>query len=780
MCHLSLKIEQKPSAHGYETFDTQWKATFEAPSSYEMKAAVRTYESNERAARVAVRSSAQSDAASAHVGGDDDDAPAGISSPAREPHHNGVYDGQCDSRSADDSQSANVPRHNEAAAALDSDADEATYIAVNAFTAGLRMNKHGTVDSLALHMAVSDAFHTFPITDADAIAAALPDSTALSDSFDIGNNADISRIFDQLQTTSSCASSSDDRASSSAFVSTTSDTRSFHDTSEILCFNTTSIGDDAVSSFTPKNNREAKSCAGKHHWRFAKINEHESLVKAGTWTLVGADEARNVATGKWVFKIKLHADGSFDRYKARWVVRGFSQRHGVDYDETFAPTARCSSIRTLAAISNQHQLHMFGEDVSNAFARADMVGHEVYVEQPHDFVQLDEHGKPLVCKLEKGLYGTKQGARLWNRKIRSLLIRYGWAQFETDPCIYSRRGRFGLEFIGVYVDDIIHSCDSVAAHDDFHEWCNSHFPTTNQGEITSLLGIRFRRDFAKRILTLDQTAMVHRILAENNVPFDANAQKRAASTPMEAKWEYDESSPLLSDDDMSHYRHNVCSILHVANCTRPDLSLALGILCRYLHKPTEHCSIALRRLLRYLSGTSSLGLVYRGTTGVFRLEGYSDSTWGGSYVDRLRSTSGYVCKLGGGAVSWSSHIQPITAQSSAEAELIALDSCAHDVVHLRSLLQEFYQRQAEPTLLWEDNTACIGMSKNPINFKRNKHIGLRYFYVRDLIEDHRIRVEYIPTARQTADLLTKPLDRGRFASLRSEFVECVSAALPHI
>ena len=244
----------------------------------------------------------------------------------------------------------------------------------------------------------------------------------------------------------------------------------------------------------------------RRHWKFALDSEYEQLIDANTWTLVPKSDAKNVISGKWVFKIKLKEDGTIDRYKARWVARGFSQKFEIDYTEIFAPVIRYSSVRLLLSLANALDLNIYGCDVSNAFARAE-VDEDLYVQMPHGYEQYTETGKPFVCKLEKGLYGTKQAARLWNQKFRKHLLNTGWRQYESDPCIYSRfTHKHGHEIVGVYVDDIIHVANTLAIHNAFHKSCNTVFPTTSQGELHWILGMQIQRDRATRTLTINQTS----------------------------------------------------------------------------------------------------------------------------------------------------------------------------------------------------------------------------------------------------------------------------------
>jgi hypothetical protein len=290
---------------------------------------------------------------------------------------------------------------------------------------------------------------------------------------------------------------------------------------------------------TPDGRPQALYSADRRHWRFAMDAEHDQLEGADTWDLVPRSEAKNIITGKWVLKIKKDSSGNITRYKARWVARGFSQRHGIDYSEIFAPVVRYSSIRLLLSIANRKNLDLYGLDVSNAFARA-IVDEDIFVEQPHGFVQFGMNKTPLVCKLKKGLYGTKQAARLWHQTYRRHLLADGWVPYESDSCIFSRNTKqFGLEYIGIYVDDAIHLCENKAAHTAFNAYCNTAFPTESQGELHWILNCRVTRDRKNRTLWLDQSQSVRDFLNK----WDLKTPSTPRSNPMSDNWKYGDGPP---------------------------------------------------------------------------------------------------------------------------------------------------------------------------------------------------------------------------------------------
>ena len=142
--------------------------------------------------------------------------------------------------------------------------------------------------------------------------------------------------------------------------------------------------------------------------------EYSSLMENQTWSLVKLPEGRNVVGCKWVFRVKYDGNGEVKYFKGRLVAQGFSQRHGVDYEEIFSPVAHLSSICALIAFAAERKLHVHQMDVVSAFLNGELK-EEIYMKQPPGYVQLGKEG--LVCKLRKSIYGLKQSSRCWNEKL---------------------------------------------------------------------------------------------------------------------------------------------------------------------------------------------------------------------------------------------------------------------------------------------------------------------------------------------------------------------------
>ena len=168
-----------------------------------------------------------------------------------------------------------------------------------------------------------------------------------------------------------------------------------------------------------------------HLWINAMKEELEALAENDTWGLCNLPKNRKAIKNKWVFKMKRNSHGQIERYKTRLVIKGCSQKYGIDYNEVFAPVVRYSTVRFLMALAVKFNLEIDHMDVVTAFLQGDLQNEEIYMDQPLGFVT--EENK--VCRLKKALYGLKQSGRIWNKKVDTVLKEFGLVQSEIDPCV---------------------------------------------------------------------------------------------------------------------------------------------------------------------------------------------------------------------------------------------------------------------------------------------------------------------------------------------------------
>lgn len=222
--------------------------------------------------------------------------------------------------------------------------------------------------------------------------------------------------------------------------------------------------------------------------------------------------------------------------------------------------------------------------------------------------------------------------------------------------------------------------------------------------------------------------------------------------------------------DSTEFKQLVGSLRYLT-ATRPDLMFSVNLVSRYMEEPTEQHMLAAKRILRYVQGTTSLGIRYsRGGEPI--LLGYVDSDYARDADDK-KSTSGYAFMLGKGAVSWASKKQPIVTLSTTEAEFVAAAYGACQAVWQRNILEEIGFIQREETVLFCDNSSTIKLSKNPVLHGRSKHIHVRYHFLRELVNEGVIKLEYCSTAEQISDIMTKTVTLEVFEKLRKKLGVCL-------
>jgi hypothetical protein len=506
----------------------------------------------------------------------------------------------------------------------------------------------------------------------------------------------------------------------------------------------------------PSNIRSAWNGEHGPHWKAATDSEFDSLQTTNTWSLVQLPKGKNVVGCRWVFKVKRNADGSIDRYKARLVAQGFSQQHGVDYNEVYAPVARNSAIRAVLALATALDLEVHQMDVSTAFLNGELE-EEIYMRQPEGYVDRDPD---LVCKLQRSLYGLKQAARCWNEVMDKYLKSIGYKQSQIDPCIYVKNVDGALVIIVLYVDDVLIAASLKKLLAREKQLLRDRFEMVDQGEVHYILRMRVQRDRGDKTMSISQPkyleGIVKRFGMENCKP---------AATPMEPNARFTKLEPGEPCVEKQQYQATIGCLTYAMTSTRPDLASAVGMLSQYMSNPGEQHWVGVKRVLRYLKGTLSYGLRFHGSSSQLSFCGYSDANWGGDPDDRL-STSGYAFMLAGACISWSSKKQRSVATSSTEAEYVALSLASQECVWLRNLLLDIGFEQSNATVLYEDNQGAIELARNPKHRGRSKHIDIRYHFVRELLQRNVISVVYCPTNEMLADVMTKPVPKPTFVRMR--------------
>ncbi|CAI5956031.1 unnamed protein product [Closterium sp. NIES-65] len=403
----------------------------------------------------------------------------------------------------------------------------------------------------------------------------------------------------------------------------------------------------------------------------AMDTEMASWKSTGTYVDEVPPPGANIVSGMWIFRVK-RPPGSPPVLKARYVARGFSQREGVDFFQTFSPTPKMTTLRVLLHVAAQRDYELHSLDSSTAFLQGSL-HEEIWLHRPPGFTGLFPPG--TQWSLRRPVYGLRQAPREWHDTLRTMLAALGFAPSTADPSLFLRTDTSLPPFyVLVYVDDLVFATADTVALAHVKSELQKRHTCTDLGELTSYLGLRITRDRARHTITLTQSHMVQQVLQRFRFTYSS-----PHSTPLPTGHSL---SALPSDESVEPsdpYPELVGCLMYLMTCTRPDLAYPLSILARYVapdrHRK-EHMDAA-KRVLRYLCSTSGMGLVLGGQVPVV-LTGHSDASWADDQATQ-RSSQGYSFSLGSGSVSWRSTCSSSVLSSSCEAEIYATAMAAQEL-----------------------------------------------------------------------------------------------------
>ena len=575
---------------------------------------------------------------------------------------------------------------------------------------------------------------------------------------------------------------------------------------------------DVSTHLTPKHYEGVRKSKDREHWETAMEEELANCRKMGTWEFVPQHmlpPGANLVDCKWVYKIKSDR-GVITRWRARIVARGFTQRPGVDYDEEgiYAPVVSYDTFRTCLSIAAANDSEIKQADIKNAY----LIGHlsePIYMRQPPSARMMrDSLGRPLICKLKRPLYGLKQSGHIFASALHGFLVEeLGMKRLISDKCAFVKdniedetshsgeasqqtgstpasdsagalRPSGGQLIVLTYVDDL-----TIIGTSSQVDWIMSKLRArfalqeSETGELSSMLSMEVERNRKEKSLTIRQEAAIIKIASSLGIEDEKPSVRTAmVAAPLEKLSAIEDSEEARSFG----YLNAVGSLLHIAQCTRPDISYAVGALARHSASyGTAHIR-AVKRVAQYLYNTRKLCIKYQGIIDKLHepevheagrppqnpLSSLVASTDADYAMDpsTRKSTSGGIIHLNNGPIIWSSRLQKITAQSTAESEIIAATEITKEVVHLDLLLAELGVRKHGPVTVQEDNQACILMGQNMKSSRAAKHFEVRLHFLQESIRSGVIKFKYCETNEMVADALTKPLEEPKFLYFRSKML----------
>jgi hypothetical protein len=363
-------------------------------------------------------------------------------------------------------------------------------------------------------------------------------------------------------------------------------------------------------------------------------------------------------SNKWVFVRKRDKQGTIVKNKARLVVKGCGQRPG-NYLETHSPVVRIETIRAILAIATAKRLKIQQMDVKGAYLNGTLK-ETLYMRQPDGF----NDGSRRVCHLIKTLYGLKQSGHEWNAEFDRKMRQHGYKRLRADPCVYTRSNEKTITIITVWVDDLLLFADSAESMDIMKKDIRTEWETTDMGEPTKIVGIEITQ--SPEQISISQKKSIQNILQRQGL-----ADASPVRMPLDPNVKIEQNPDGNEGDRSNSFAQLLGELQFIANVTRPDIAFAVNRLASYTANLSMQHHTALKRILRYLSGTRKYGITYKyAPETAISFNGFSDAAY--QNRDDMKSTTGYVFIAANGMITWRSSKQPVTVQSSTEAEYIAL------------------------------------------------------------------------------------------------------------
>ena len=432
------------------------------------------------------------------------------------------------------------------------------------------------------------------------------------------------------------------------------------------------------------------------------------------------------------------------------------------------------SVFMLSTIAAHEERHVVTADIGGAYLNASMGNYETFMKLDAQLATIlsllddsyekyvNEHGE-LVVKLDKALYGCVQSAKLWYEHLRGTLESMGFKINPSDICVFNKGTGTDQCSICTHVDDLKITCKNIDVIDEVLRVLTAVYKDVKivRGVEHSYLGMTF--DYSDRgRVKITMEGYIHDLLCHYQVT-------KHATTPATAYLYAIRDSKPLQECERQEFHSAVAKLLYLAKRVRPEILTAVSYLASRVTCATEDDMSKLQRIFAYLNNEPNLGLILE-AGGDIQLHAYIDASFGVHHDGK--SHTGGVISMGGGATYVKSAKQRLVSKSSTEAELIALSDTLSNVIwHRDFLLHQGYVMKAAN--VYQDNTSTIALAeKGRSTSERTRHVNVRYFFVKDRIENGEIIITYLPTSEMVADILTKPLQGELFRNLRNKLLNC--------
>ena len=515
----------------------------------------------------------------------------------------------------------------------------------------------------------------------------------------------------------------------------------------------------------PRTLAKALTCPDAERWLEAAYVELQAHVVNRTWELAQLPPSKRAIGSRWVFKVKRKLDGSIDKYKGWVVAQGYSQIAGIHYGEVFASMVHMAMMRAVIVLAAIEDLELETVNISTVFLNGD-IDREIYM-KILEGLEVDgepapgEDLKKWVLRLLKGLYGIKQGPRIWVLKLHSVLTEIGFERTDCDYSVYIYRRDNVKVILPIHVDDLLIASNSCDAIQKVKADLTSQFKIHNQGPATSILGIKIKRNRPNRSISLSQPGYIESILEQFSM-----SECNPAHTLMQENHKLSTSMSPDTPEQQAEmkaypYRELIRKLLYLAIATRPDIAYTVGVLCRFVENPGMEHWLAAKHVLRYLRGTINMKMVYSCQSSPDLFTTFSDADLSGN-PDNSHLTGSFAICISRGAMQWGSRLQPHVSLSSTELEYTTASKVSCEIMWMQYLFEELGYDTARLSPLLVDNKLAIQVLKHPEHQSTMKHMHRAYHWVCEQVEQWMIVVRHVPGDENPADIFTKPLGRVKF------------------
>jgi hypothetical protein len=520
-----------------------------------------------------------------------------------------------------------------------------------------------------------------------------------------------------------------------------------------------------LKSALPKSYEEAWNHPDpkfRERWRKAIEKELESMRKRGVWKVIKKTDMpknRRCVKSKWIFDIKR--SGTF---KVRLVACGYTQVPGVDFTDSYAPVITDVSWRILIVAILAWELDAKIIDVETAFLLGDLE-EEIYMQCK------EVHDNDEVLFLVHSIYGLVQAARQYYKKFIATLRELGFVGGYPDPCLMTRHGKEGVVFIAIWVDDSLLVGDQKAIDKTIEDLRMKGFTLKVEGSLQDYLSCEITLDKDKGVGWIHQPHLIDKLESKFGAMVEKFQDYRTPGTPGEHVMRNIELK--VDAEKHSIYRSGVGMLLYLVKHSRPDIANAVRELTKALDGPSHAAYKEFLRVVKHTIDTKNLALKIAPIKPVdedhWSIVVYSDSDYAGDRETRV-SIAGFVIYLLGVPISWKSKGMKSVALSSSEAEYVALSEAAKEVKFIYQVLRSMGVKVKLPIVIRVDNIGAIFMAENVAVSQRTKHIDVRYRFVQEFVMDGFLKIIFVRTGDNDADIFTKNLSGDLHEKHRDKMV----------